>query len=96
MQEEVAILGDSQLAWWKQHSVSPFSLHTHCSLYGDMYHYVVAVCGSDVLCYCDGYNGEFAYAKREAGSETMEIRECLGNLRDAITYMTQLDENDAA
>ena len=88
LQEEVATLDDSELAWWRQHSVSPFAMRYVCSLYGEMYHFVVAVSGSDILVYSDGYNDEFVYAKREAGSETMRVVEAVGTLKNGIYYIT--------
>jgi hypothetical protein len=83
----MAKLGDSELAWWRQHSVSPFIARYHDSVYGDLFCFVVAVWGSDVLFFEDTYC-EFAHATLEPGSETMRICEVLGNLQEAITYGT--------
>ena len=87
LQQEVATLGDSELAWWRQHSVPLLVMRHVDSVYGELYHFVVAVCGSDILFFSDGYDYEFGYAKREAGSETMTVVAVIGKLQDAIAYL---------
>jgi len=87
LQQEIAKLGDSELAWWRQHSVSPFIARYHDSVYGDLFCFIVAVWGSDVLFFEDTYCN-FAYAKLEAGSETMSVCAVVGTLQDTITYVT--------
>jgi hypothetical protein len=88
LKEEVATLDDSELAWWRQYSVSPFPMRHVCSVYGEMYHFVVAVRGSDILFFSDGYDYEFGHAKLEAGIETMKVDAIIGKLREAINSMT--------
>jgi len=86
LQRETAKLGDSELAWWRQHSVSPFIARYRDSVYGDLFCFIVAVSGSDVLFFEDTYS-EFAHAKPEPVSETMRVCEVLGNLQEAITFV---------
>ena len=78
LQREVATLADSDLSWWRQHSVEPFPVRN-----GDLSHFVVAVSGHDVLFFADDED-EFGQAKLEAGSETLTNCGLFGDLLDAI------------
>ena len=78
LRQEAATLGDSDLAWWRQHSVAPFPVRS-----GEASHFVVAVSGRDILFFADDED-EFGFARHESGSRVMTVYGLAGDLQDAI------------
>ena len=78
LQQEVSSLTDTNLSWWRDHSVSPFAAR-----YGELSHFVVAVSGQDIIFFADDED-EFGVAKLRAPDQTITDYGLAGDLKDAV------------
>jgi len=83
VKREFASLSDSDLVWWKAHSVAPFPAR-----HGEMSHFVVAVAGQDIIFFADDED-EFGIAKLQASSDTITDYGLVGDLKYAIRIIQQ-------
>jgi hypothetical protein len=83
VQREFASLSDSDLVWWKAHSVAPFPAR-----HGEMSHFVVAVTGQDIIFFADDED-EFGVAKLQASSDSISDYGLVGDLKYAIRIIQQ-------
>ena len=83
VQRELASLSDSDLVWWKAHSIASFPAR-----HGEMSHFVVAVAGQDIIFFADDED-EFGVAKLEASGDAFTDYGLVGDLKYAIRIIQQ-------